>query len=65
MPEAALKTPTPAAATGALLTVRGLEGWYGESHVLHGIDIDVRTGEVITLLGDHRHPGQARGLDRL
>ncbi|MEL6063098.1 MULTISPECIES: ABC transporter ATP-binding protein [unclassified Methylobacterium] len=51
MPEAALKTPTPAAATGALLTVRGLEGWYGESHVLHGIDIDVRTGEVITLLG--------------
>ncbi|WP_091714202.1 ABC transporter ATP-binding protein [Methylobacterium phyllostachyos] len=51
MPEAAVKTVTPAAATGALLTVRGLEGWYGESHVLHGIDIDVRTGEVITLLG--------------
>ncbi|MEE7449325.1 ABC transporter ATP-binding protein [Methylobacterium radiotolerans] len=50
MPEAALKTP-PAAATDALLTVRGLEGWYGESHVLHGIDIDVRAGEVITLLG--------------
>jgi len=51
MPEAAVKTFSPAAATGALLTVRGLEGWYGESHVLHGIDIDVRTGEVITLLG--------------
>ncbi|MBP1182715.1 ABC transporter ATP-binding protein [Methylobacterium sp. PvR107] len=51
MPEAALKTSAPAAATGALLTVRGLEGWYGESHVLHGIDIDVRAGEVITLLG--------------
>ena len=51
MPEAALKTPTPATATGSLLTVRGLEGWYGESHVLHGIDIDVRAGEVITLLG--------------
>jgi branched-chain amino acid transport system ATP-binding protein len=51
MPEAALKTVTPAAATGSLLTVRGLEGWYGESHVLHGIDIDVRAGEVITLLG--------------
>jgi branched-chain amino acid transport system ATP-binding protein len=51
MPEAALKRPTQAAATDALLTVRGLEGWYGESHVLHGIDIDVRTGEVITLLG--------------
>ncbi|MCJ2090635.1 ABC transporter ATP-binding protein [Methylobacterium sp. E-005] len=51
MPEAAVKTFTPAPATGSLLTVRGLEGWYGESHVLHGIDIDVRTGEVITLLG--------------
>jgi branched-chain amino acid transport system ATP-binding protein len=51
MPEAALKTPAPAAAIDALLTVRGLEGWYGESHVLHGIDIDVRAGEVITLLG--------------
>ncbi|MFB0489794.1 branched-chain amino acid transport system ATP-binding protein [Methylobacterium sp. OAE515] len=51
MPEAALKTPAPAGATGSLLTVRGLEGWYGESHVLHGIDIDVRAGEVITLLG--------------
>ncbi|TXM98916.1 ABC transporter ATP-binding protein [Methylobacterium sp. WL64] len=51
MPEEALKTPTSAAATGSLLTVRGLEGWYGESHVLHGIDIDVRAGEVITLLG--------------
>ena len=51
MPEAALKTPAPATATGSLLTVRGLEGWYGESHVLHGIDIDVRAGEVITLLG--------------
>ena len=51
MPEAALKTPPSAAATGSLLTVRGLEGWYGESHVLHGIDIDVRAGEVITLLG--------------
>ncbi|MDF2602353.1 MAG: transporter ATP-binding protein, partial [Methylobacterium brachiatum] len=46
-----MKTPLPAAATDALLTVRGLEGWYGESHVLHGIDIDVRAGEVITLLG--------------
>ena len=51
MPEAALRTVTPASATGSLLTVRGLEGWYGESHVLHGIDIDVRAGEVITLLG--------------
>ena len=34
-----------------LLTVRGLETWYGESHVLHGIDFDVHAGEVVTLLG--------------
>lgn len=34
-----------------LLTVRGLNGWYGESHVLHGIEFDVNDGEVVTLLG--------------
>ena len=34
-----------------LLTVEGLNGWYGESHVLHGIDFDVSAGEVVTLLG--------------
>src|SRR3546814_16604000 len=28
-----------------------LEGWYGESHVLHGVAFDVREGEVVTLLG--------------
>jgi branched-chain amino acid transport system ATP-binding protein len=31
--------------------VRGLEAWYGESHILHGVDFDVRPGEVVTLLG--------------
>ena len=42
----------PASPSGeALLVVAGLEGWYGESHVLHGIDFDVREGEVVTLLG--------------
>jgi branched-chain amino acid transport system ATP-binding protein len=43
----------PAAATGtaSLLKVRDLEAWYGESHVLHGIDFDVAPGEVVTLLG--------------
>jgi branched-chain amino acid transport system ATP-binding protein len=50
MAEAAVKA-SPAAASASLLTVRGLEGWYGESHVLHGIDIDVKAGEVVTLLG--------------
>ncbi|MEO8081403.1 MAG: ABC transporter ATP-binding protein [Caldimonas sp.] len=33
------------------LEVRGLHGWYGESHVLHGVDLHVDEGEVVTLLG--------------
>jgi branched-chain amino acid transport system ATP-binding protein len=33
------------------LEVSGLQGWYGESHVLHGVDFDVHEGEVVTLLG--------------
>jgi branched-chain amino acid transport system ATP-binding protein len=35
----------------AFLEIRGLQGWYGESHVLHGVDLDVQEGEVVTLLG--------------
>ncbi|HDZ82075.1 MAG TPA: ABC transporter ATP-binding protein [Roseobacter sp.] len=38
-------------AENLLLKVSGLQGWYGESHVLHGIDFEVRQGEVVTLLG--------------
>jgi branched-chain amino acid transport system ATP-binding protein len=34
-----------------LLTVRGLEAWYDESHILHGVDFEVHPGEVVTLLG--------------
>jgi branched-chain amino acid transport system ATP-binding protein len=34
-----------------LLAVRDLHAWYGESHVLHGVDFDVFPGEVVTLLG--------------
>src|SRR5438874_11927019 len=34
-----------------LLTVEGLQAWYGESHVLHGVSFEVRAGEVVTLLG--------------
>src|SRR3954468_5810581 len=41
----------PRAATAPLLSVNGLEAWYGESHVLHGITFDVMPGEVVTLLG--------------
>jgi branched-chain amino acid transport system ATP-binding protein len=36
---------------GALLHVDGLQAWYGESHILHGVNFDVRPGEVVTLLG--------------
>jgi branched-chain amino acid transport system ATP-binding protein len=34
-----------------MLEVRNLNSWYDESHVLHGLDFDVREGEVVTLLG--------------
>ena len=33
------------------LEVRGLHAWYGESHILHGVDFHVDEGEVVTLLG--------------
>lgn len=35
----------------SLLAVNDLHAWYGESHILHGVDLEVRTGEVVTLLG--------------
>ncbi len=37
--------PTP------FLEIKGLNAWYGESHVLHGVDFHVDEGEVVTLLG--------------
>ena len=36
---------------GAMLRVANLHAWYGESHVLHGVDFVVQRGEVVTLLG--------------
>ncbi|MEO6361783.1 MAG: ABC transporter ATP-binding protein [Caldimonas sp.] len=39
------------AARERFLEVSGLHGWYGESHVLHGVDFHVDEGEVVTLLG--------------
>ena len=39
------KTSTPA------LEISGLNAWYGESHVLHGMNLVVNPGEVVTLLG--------------
>jgi branched-chain amino acid transport system ATP-binding protein len=43
--------PAAATASAPLLAVRGLNAWYGESHILHGVDFDVQAGEVVTLLG--------------
>ncbi|MBN8905161.1 MAG: ATP-binding cassette domain-containing protein, partial [Rhodospirillales bacterium] len=34
-----------------MLEIKGLNAWYGESHILHGVDLEVREGEVVTLLG--------------
>ncbi|MFP4905488.1 ATP-binding cassette domain-containing protein, partial [Paraburkholderia sp. BR14261] len=33
------------------LEIAGLQAWYGESHILHGVDLSVGRGEVVTLLG--------------
>jgi branched-chain amino acid transport system ATP-binding protein len=36
---------------GEMLKISNLEAWYGESHILHGVDLTVHQGEVVTLLG--------------
>src|SRR5262249_35721318 len=38
-------------ASAPLLSVKDLNAWYGESHILHGVSFDVHQGEVVTLLG--------------
>jgi branched-chain amino acid transport system ATP-binding protein len=44
--------PKPTPSPGApVLAVQNLEAWYGESHILHGINFNVNPGEVVTLLG--------------
>jgi branched-chain amino acid transport system ATP-binding protein len=53
MAEAArkLSDPEPAPAVDPLLRVQDLHAWYGESHILHGVDLEIGRGEVVTLLG--------------
>lgn len=46
MAEAAIDTQQ-----APMLSIRDLRAWYGESHVLHGIDLEVPEGQVVTLLG--------------
>src|ERR1700684_3258859 len=52
-----VQTAEPGAAkpeTGAaaqVLQVQDLQAWYGESHILHGMNFNVNAGEVVTLLG--------------
>jgi branched-chain amino acid transport system ATP-binding protein len=47
---AAATKPVPDAGS-AVLSVQNLQAWYGESHILHGMDFNVNAGEVVTLLG--------------
>ncbi|SCB18876.1 amino acid/amide ABC transporter ATP-binding protein 2, HAAT family [Bradyrhizobium shewense] len=52
MPDTAIaEAPAKVATGGNILQIRNLEAWYGESHILHGINFDVNAGEVVTLLG--------------
>jgi branched-chain amino acid transport system ATP-binding protein len=52
MPEvAAQERPATGGVAAPLLAVRDLNAWYGESHILHGVEFDVAAGEVVTLLG--------------
>jgi len=47
----ATKSASSAATSGQILAIQNLEAWYGESHILHGINFNVNAGEVVTLLG--------------
>ena len=53
MREATARAPisAPVPAVAPMLRVEGLNAWYGESHILHGVDLEIRPGEVVTLLG--------------
>ena len=44
-------TNTNAPKGTAALEIRDLHAWYGESHILHGVNLTVNHGEVVTLLG--------------
>src|ERR1043165_3644418 len=52
MPEVKMaEAPAALSAERQVLNVQNLEAWYGESHILHGINFNVNAGEVVTLRG--------------
>src|SRR3569832_2034700 len=52
MPEVKMaEAPKATVAAAQVLGVQNLEAWYGESHILHGMNFNVNAGEVVTLLG--------------
>jgi branched-chain amino acid transport system ATP-binding protein len=48
---AVAKSAQTSGAANPVLSVQNLEAWYGESHILHGVNFSVNAGEVVTLLG--------------
>jgi branched-chain amino acid transport system ATP-binding protein len=52
MPEPSVATASAQAQRGPpMLAVEKLHAWYGESHILHGVDLSIRAGELVTILG--------------
>ena len=50
-PALATREPAPEPATRPMLLVERLQAWYGESHILHGVNFEIRPSELVTLLG--------------
>jgi branched-chain amino acid transport system ATP-binding protein len=50
-PALAATVPVDNRATAPFLAVQDLHAWYGESHILHGVNLEVQRGEIVTLLG--------------
>src|SRR5258708_39238634 len=51
MPDLKMAEAATKPAVTQVLSVQDLQAWYGESHILHGINFNVNAGEVVTLLG--------------
>jgi branched-chain amino acid transport system ATP-binding protein len=44
-------TPAPGPAAGTMLQINGVHTFYGQIEALKGVDLDVRQGEIVTLIG--------------